>query len=132
MRRDCRAWAHPHEPLLCLDDRAHGLRRRGHRTFDEARANIAANKAEIPGSCSNALNQLFRLETEWAKKSFDELFELCDVDLGKLVLETERSGAKSYMCPDGILSIKKSLAGFKQTGKYPELTAEVAAVPGCT
>lgn len=103
-----------------------------HRSLEEVRANIAANKAEIPDSCSGALNQLFRLETDWAKKSFDELFKLCDVDLGKLVLESERGGAKPYMCPDGILSIKKSLAGFKQTQKYPELTAEVAAVPGCT
>ncbi len=103
-----------------------------HRSLEEARANIAANKAEIPRSCSIGLNQLFKLQTDWAKKSFDELFKLCDVDLGKIVLETERPSAKPAMCPDGILSVKKSLAGFKQTEKYPELTAELAAVPGCT
>jgi hypothetical protein len=95
---------------------------------DEARANVAAKKTSVPFRCDSAADKLGKLDTEWAKKTLDDLFKACYVELGALVIAEKAKDAK-YSCPYDIKKVKDAVAKHDLSTKYPELAETLKKLP---
>jgi hypothetical protein len=95
---------------------------------EEARANVAANKSSVPFRCDSAAEKLGKLDTEWAKKTLDELFKACYVELGAVAIAEKAKDAK-YSCPYDIKKVKDAVAKYDLATKYPELAETLKKLP---
>jgi hypothetical protein len=95
---------------------------------EEARANVTAKKTNVPFRCESAAEKLGKLDTEWAKKTLDDLFKACYVELGAVVVAEKAKDAK-YSCPYDIKKIQDGVTKFDLATKYPELAETLKTLP---
>lgn len=95
---------------------------------EEARKNVADKKASVPFRCDSAAEKLGKLDTEWAKKTLDDLFKACYVELGAVVIAEKAKDAK-YSCPYDIKKLKDAVAKHDLSTKYPELAETLKKLP---
>jgi hypothetical protein len=94
----------------------------------EARANIAAKKTSVPITCQFAAEKLAKVESEWAKKTLDDVYKACYVELGAFVIEEKGKDAK-YGCPYEITKIKEAITKHDLATKFPELAETMKKLP---
>ncbi len=95
---------------------------------DEARKNVAEKKSSVPFRCDSAAEKLGKLDTEWAKKTLDDLYKACYIELGAVVIEAKAKDAK-YSCPYDIKKIKDAVAKYDLTAKFPDLAETLKKLP---
>jgi hypothetical protein len=64
---------------------------------DEVATKIAAKDADMPYECKASLEDLGKLDTEWAKAKKAEIITACYQDLGKVIMEAKVPEMK-YVC----------------------------------
>jgi hypothetical protein len=67
------------------------------KALDEAAAKVKAKDADMPYECKAALEELGKIDTEWAKGQKDAVVKACFVDLGKVIMEAKVPEMK-YVC----------------------------------
>lgn len=95
---------------------------------EEARANAAGKKTNVPYHCDASAEKLAKLETEWAKKTLDDVLKACYVELGTVVIQEEGKNAK-YSCPLYITKVKEAVAKYDLMTKFPELADPMKKLP---
>lgn len=101
------------------------------KAITEAKANVGANKADMPWECGKAVDELAKITSEWATKTSAEVVKACYVDLGVVIINVESKDAK-YVCPFRIDDLRKKVAELKLE-EQPELKAALATLPAtCT
>jgi hypothetical protein len=95
---------------------------------DEARANAGAKKTSMPFQCDMAAEKLAKLDTEWAKKTFDDMLKACYVELGAVVIEEKGKDAK-YVCPFEIKKLTEAAGKYDLVTKFPELAESMKKLP---
>jgi hypothetical protein len=95
---------------------------------DEARANAAAKKANVPYHCDASAEKLAKIDTEWAKKTLDDVLKACYVELGTVVIAEESKNAK-YICPLYIKKVQEAVAKYDLATKFPELAEPLKKLP---
>ena len=95
---------------------------------EEARANVAAKKTSTPYQCESAAEKLGKLDTEWAKKTLDDVYKACFVELGAVVIDEKGKDAK-YGCPYEIKKLTDAVAKYDLAAKFPELVEAMKKLP---
>jgi len=95
---------------------------------DEARANAAAKKTSVPYQCDTAAEKLAKIETEWAKKTLDDVYKACYVELGAVVFAEKGKDAK-FICPYEIKKITDGITKHDLATKFPELADAMKKLP---
>jgi hypothetical protein len=67
------------------------------KALEKAAANVAAKEADVPYECKAALEDLGKLDSEWAKTKQSEVANACYVDLGKVIMAAKVPDMK-YVC----------------------------------
>ena len=98
------------------------------KAVEEARANAAAKKTNVPYQCDSAAEKLAKIETEWSKKTLDDVLKACYVELGTVVLAEEGKHAK-YICPLYIKKVQEAVGKYDLTTKFPELAEPMKKLP---
>jgi hypothetical protein len=98
------------------------------KAIDEAHANVAAKKADVPFQCQYTGDKLALLDTEWSKRTLEALYKACYVELGAVVLDVDPKDAK-YSCPFRAKRMLEAIAKHDLATKYPELAASIAKLP---
>jgi hypothetical protein len=98
------------------------------KAVDEARANAAAKKANLPYQCDSSAEKLAKIESEWAKKTVDDVLKACYVELGAVVIQEKGKDAK-YFCPHEIKKIQEAAGKHDLATKFPELAEAMKKLP---
>jgi hypothetical protein len=97
---------------------------------DEARANAAAKKTDVPFQCDSSAEQLAKIDSEWAKKTLDDVYKACFVELGAVVIAEKGTGKDvKYICPYQIKKITDAVAKYDLATKFPELADTMKKLP---
>jgi len=95
---------------------------------EEARANAAAKKTSVPYQCDASAEKLAKIDTEWAKKTLDDVLKACYVELGTVVIAEESKNAK-YSCPLYITKVQEAVTKYDLTTKFPDLAEPMKKLP---
>jgi hypothetical protein len=95
---------------------------------DEARSNATAKKTSVPYQCDSAAEKLSKIETDWARKTLDDVLKACYVELGTVVIAEKGKDAK-YSCPYEIKKITDGIAKYGLAAKFPELADVMKKLP---
>jgi hypothetical protein len=98
------------------------------RVIEEARTNLAGKKPSIPVRCETTGDRLVNLDTEWAKKTLDDLDRACFVELGRFIIEDNARDPKRG-CTLGVVKLALAAGRRDFVSKYPELAAAMKKVP---
>jgi len=96
---------------------------------DEARANAAAKKTNVPYQCDSSAEKLGKLDTEWAKKTLDDVYKACFVELGAVVIAEKGGKDAKYVCPYEIKKITDAVAKHDLATRFPELADTMKKLP---
>lgn len=98
----------------------------------DARANVAASKAELPFECGQAAEGLAPLTSDWAKTTRTEVLQACYVELGAVLVKVKGADAQ-YGCPYELDQLKTAAVTHKLAEQFPAYAAVAAALPAtCT
>lgn len=94
--------------------------------LDEAKASIAAKKAEMSYYCTSAADELKKLDppNEWTTKTLDEVLKTCFLDLGKVIIEVELPNLSTY-CTYPVQQVREAAATYSLMGKDADFDAAV-------
>lgn len=95
---------------------------------DEARANVAAKKTGVPMYCEMAAEKLTKLDTEWSKKTLEDVYRACYVELGGFVIAEKAKDAKRS-CPFEIKRIVEGIEKRDLATRFPELAEAMKQLP---
>jgi hypothetical protein len=95
---------------------------------EEARANVAAKKTSMPYKCDSAAEKLSKIDTEWSKKTLEDVYKACYVELGA-VLIAEKSKDAKYSCPYEIKKLMEAAAKYDLGTKFPDLAEAMKKLP---
>lgn len=100
---------------LCAEMKVAGDAAEG---MKEAKANIAAKKADLPFGCERAREGFGKMaeKSDWSKAKLAEVLQTCYVDLGKTMIEKELPNMK-YICPFQIKKVRKAIEEHGLKGK---------------
>jgi hypothetical protein len=98
------------------------------KAIEEARRTVAEKKTLIPYECGSAADKLVKLDTEWSKKTLDEVYRACFVELGKVVIEEKSKDAKTR-CPFEIKRLVEAVEKRDLATKLPELAEVMKKLP---
>lgn len=79
---------------------------------DEAAAKVKAKDADMPYECKAALEDLGKLDTDWAKEQKKEVVKACYQELGKVIMEVKVPEMK-YVCDFRVKEIYKAVGEHK-------------------
>ena len=82
------------------------------KALDKAAANVKAKEADIPYECKAALEDLGKLDSDWAKTKTGEVAKACYVDLGKVIMAAKIPEMK-YVCDFRVEEVIKAAKTHK-------------------
>ncbi len=95
---------------------------------EEARANVTAKKTSVPVKCDMAADKLAKLDSEWAKKTTEDLYKACYVELGTFIM-TEKAKDAKVVCPYEIKRIVEGIEKRELAARFPELGEAMKKLP---
>jgi len=95
---------------------------------EEARANAAAKKTNLPYQCDSAAEKLAKIDSEWSKKTLEDVYKACYVELGAVIFAEKGKDAK-YACPYEIKKITEAIAKHDLATRFPELAEATKKLP---
>jgi hypothetical protein len=94
-----------------------------------AKENVKAKKSMMPYQCSSTVEDVAKIDSEWAKKTKEELLKACYVDLGMVILEVEGGKDMKYYCPFGIKELVTAAEKYDLATKHAELGEALKKLP---
>jgi hypothetical protein len=104
--------------LLCEE---HGLAIRAAKTIQDVDKAIADKKTSGAYSCKITLEAFDKIDSDFAKAKKEVVFNKCNVEFNKFILETELPNITKYVCPFQIKNVLKAATELNLAGKDPKL-----------
>jgi hypothetical protein len=79
------------------------------KALTESKEKVDAKDADIPYPCKAALEDLAKIDSEWAKAKQKEVINACYVDLGKVIMEVKVPDMK-YVCDFRVKEVYQAVA----------------------